>query len=96
MAKVTFDELPDLLSQMKEDQQKHYQQFLEFQKTISQSLSPAPKQILTNEEVCQLLGISRTTLFNWEKAGHLKSYGLEKRRYYKYDEIVQNLIPLNK
>ncbi|MCP2036965.1 helix-turn-helix domain-containing protein [Chryseobacterium sp. HSC-36S06] len=54
-----------------------------------------PKEILTIKDVCELLGINRTTLWAWEKKGTIKSYGIEGRKFFKRSEILESLIPLN-
>lgn len=53
------------------------------------------KEILTIKETCEMLGINRTTLWNWEKKGTVKSYGVEGRKFFKRSEILNSLIPLN-
>lgn len=53
------------------------------------------KEILTIKETCEMLGINRTTLWNWEKKGTVKSYGVEGRKFFKRSEILNTLIPLN-
>lgn len=53
------------------------------------------KEILTTKDVCELLGINRTTLWAWEKKGTIKSYGIEGRKFFKRSEILESLIPLN-
>lgn len=53
------------------------------------------KEILSVKEVCELLCINRTTLWNWEKKGSVKSYGIEGRKYFKRSDILELLIPLN-
>lgn len=52
-------------------------------------------EILTPEEVCRLLTCKRTTLWKHTKSGKLKSYGLGNRVYYKRDEILEAIKPIN-
>ncbi|WP_139422118.1 helix-turn-helix domain-containing protein [Chryseobacterium mulctrae] len=96
MSKVSFDEVPTMTLEIREDLQIIKKQFLDFQKSFSQNASQLPKQILTSAEACELLGITRQTLWKWEKEDIITAYGIEKRRYYKYDDIVKQLVPLKK
>lgn len=50
--------------------------------------------LLTREEVCQLLNINKTTLWNYTKKDMLKSYGIGSRVYYKRDEVIEALKPI--
>lgn len=52
-------------------------------------------ELLTRKETCKLLKIDQSTLWAWTKKGKLKSYGIGNRRYYKKNEIIECLIPLN-
>lgn len=56
---------------------------------------PQGKEVLTNNEACEFLGVARPTLWRWEKAGKIKSYGIEGKRFYKRTELMEALIPLN-
>lgn len=56
---------------------------------------PHPEQLLTREQVAELLDIDLSTLWHWTKAGRLKSYGIANRIYFKRSEIEQALIPIN-
>lgn len=51
--------------------------------------------LLTPEEVCMLLSIKRTSLWKHTKSGKLKSYGLGNRVYYKRDEVLFAVKPIN-
>lgn len=94
--KPSFETMPTLLMQVQENQKKLAQQLSDFQKSFEQNSRPTQKEILTIEETCTLLGVNRSTLYKWEKEGVVLSYGLEKRRYYKYSEIMERIVPLNK
>jgi len=52
-------------------------------------------ELLTPEQVCQMLHIDNSTLWRWAKNGKVKPYGIGNRRYYKKVEIMESLIPLN-
>ncbi len=49
------------------------------------------KEFLTSKEVQQLLSISATTLYNWEKKGKLLRNRIGHRVYYSKNEIEKRL-----
>ena len=57
--------------------------------------SQLPNDLLTPEEVCKLLSCKRTSLWKHTKSGKLKSYGLGNRVYYKRDEVLEAVRPIN-
>jgi len=50
-----------------------------------------PERLLNPTEVCELLGISKPTLWNWVKAGKLIAYAVGQKRFYKYAEVLKAL-----
>lgn len=60
--------------------------------TISQKQSTATKKLLSRSEVMELLKISEVTLYNYEKQGKIKGYGIGGRRLYKEEEILNALV----
>ncbi len=52
-------------------------------------------ELLTREEACKLLSINKTSLWKHTKSGRLKSYGIGNRVYYKYNELLESIKPLN-
>lgn len=48
-------------------------------------------ELLSKKQVCELLKITLTTLWRWEKKGKIKTYGIGKNRYYKKAEILDLL-----
>lgn len=95
MEKPTFDQVPSLLLKNLEEQAKIQKQLSDFHEKMDQLQQPDRKELLTITEVCELLNISRTTVWKWEKKGVLKSYGLESEKYFKRSEILDSLISLN-
>ena len=51
--------------------------------------------LLTRDEACKLLKISKTSLWKWSKNGRIKSYGIGNRVYYKKEELIKSLTLLN-
>ena len=59
---------------------------------VSNLISKTPKddsdKILTREEVCKLLDVSTTTLFNWNRDGILVNQKLGRRVYYSKASVM--------
>lgn len=51
--------------------------------------------LLTREETCKLLSINKTSLWKHTKSGKLKIYGIGNRVYYKRNEVLEAVKPLN-
>lgn len=51
--------------------------------------------LLTRDEVCKLLSFNKTSLWKHTKSGRLKSYGIGNRVYYKRDEVLEAVKPIN-
>lgn len=57
-----------------------------------------PKQqdeFLTRSQVKNMLDVDLSTIHNWTKRGKLRAYGIGNRVYYKRNEVVEALKPLN-
>ena len=54
------------------------------------------EKILTRDEVCKLLNITKSTLWKRTKTGKIQSYGQGRRVYYKRSEVMESLTPLKK
>ena len=61
-------------------------------------ISPTPiddsDKILTREEVCKLLKVSLTTLFNWNNDKILVNYKVGRRVYYMKTDVLALLNPI--
>lgn len=56
-----------------------------------------PKQdeeYLTRTEVAEILKVDVSTVYNWTRAGRLKSYGIGSRVYYKRSDIDTHMMML--
>ena len=51
-------------------------------------------KILTREEVCKLLKVSLTTLFNWNNDKTLVNYKVGRRVYYMKTDVLALLNPI--
>ena len=50
-----------------------------------------PEEILTREQTCALLDITKSTLWKRTRAGKIKSYGQGRRVYFKKSEVLDSL-----
>ena len=55
-----------------------------------------PTDLLTRNEVAELLKCTLPTVHNWAKTGIITSYGINGRVYFKRSEIENALVCLNK
>lgn len=62
--------------------------------TMVQSHQNEP-ELITRDEVCKLLSFNKTSLWKHTKSGKLKSYGIGNRVYYKRNEVLEAVKPLN-
>ncbi len=49
------------------------------------------KKILSRKDVQELLGVSSVTIWNWVKLGLLREYSFSRKRYYIYDEVIEDV-----
>ena len=68
---------------------------LEIEKLRRDLQVKAPEEFLTRKEVCDMLKVDLSTLYNWTKKGKLRAYGIGYRVYYKKGEIEAALIMLS-
>lgn len=67
----------------------------ELKKELSAEFQPKePEELLTRNEVCEMLDIDLSTLHRWRKDDILKAYGVGNRVYFKRSEI-EDLINQN-
>jgi len=59
------------------------------------NVAAGKRELLTREEVCQFLNITKTTLWKLTKKGKYKSYGVGNRILYKKSELLSALTPIN-
>ena len=86
---ISFNDIPAALESIM-DKQNEILKALEKKPEESQV-----KEVLTYNEACEFLGVTRPTLWRWEKTGKVKSYGIEGKRFYKRTELIEALVPLN-
>lgn len=68
----------------------------ELKKLILEAIGKAqPEEILTTDQVAQLLHCTRQCVYNWKQSGDLKAYGKGKKVYYKRSEVLDSLVRIN-
>jgi hypothetical protein len=67
---------------------------------VDSLLTETPKddldKILTRKEVCKLLKVSTTTLFNWNNDKILVNFKIGRRVYYMQSDVLRVLNPFKK
>lgn len=53
--------------------------------------APALDRFLSTEEICELLHVSRVTIFRYVRAGKLKPHKLGRRNLYSLNEVLATL-----
>jgi len=81
--KQLIEDLKSVFIEVLQDQQSH--------NTVM-----ADNELMTREDVCDLLQINKSTLWKRTKNGRLQAYGQGRRVYYKRSEVLESLTPLKK
>jgi len=84
MNKTEIQSLFDLVNKLTED-------VSELRKN---QINQLEDELLTRQEVANLLKIDLSTLHHWTKSGILTKYGIGKRVYYKKSEINEAIVEL--
>ena len=66
----------------------------DFQK--NQNAKNENEDLLTREQVLELLKINASTLWHWQNKGRIKVYKYANKCYYKRSELMDDLIHLKK
>lgn len=85
---LTFNDLPKAITEIKQLIQRIEQKI----ESNSNTEPEKESDLLISKEVCELLNISQTTRWRWEKEGKIKSCGIGGKRYYKKSELLESLI----
>ena len=62
----------------------------------TQSTQSENDDLMTREQVLELLQINASTLWHWQNKGRIKVYKFANKCYYKRWELMQDLILLKK
>lgn len=69
-------------------------QFEDFKKSFANQT--ANDDLLSREQVLELLQINASTLWHWQNKGRITVHKFANKCYYKRSEIMESLIPLKK
>lgn len=68
--------------------------FEDFKKELSNKSEN--EDLLSREQVLELLQINASTLWHWQNKGRITVHKFANKCYYRRSEIMASLIPLNK
>ena len=68
------------------------EQFKDLKKELSSQNDK--EDLMTREQVLELLQINPTTLWNWQNSNKITVYKFVNKNYYKRSEILESLKPL--
>ena len=68
--------------------------FKDFQNT--QNIKTENDDLMTREQVLELLQINASTLWHWQNKGKIQVYKFANKCYYKRSELMNCLTPLKK
>lgn len=64
---------------------------------FKESFTPSQtEELLDKKQACELLKITPTTIWRWQKQGRINVYKISKINYYKKQELIDCLILLKK
>jgi len=90
---LTFNNLPEavtlLLNEVSELKKMLANHTDQSQQTTTPENEP---DLITIKEACEMLNISRGTLYRYEKQGKINIYGIGARRLLKRSEVLDSLI----
>lgn len=89
MDKLTFDQLPNAVSTL-------LNEVRELRQLLTDQSTPEPtnpeNDFITIAEACEILNVSKVTLWRYEKQDKIKVYGIGGRRLLKRSEVMDSLI----
>lgn len=85
---LSCEDLTDLIGNVFETK------FKDFQKI--QSTQTENDDLMTREQVLELLQINASTLWHWQNKGRITVYKFANKCYYKRSELMATITPLKK
>ncbi len=62
----------------------------------TQTAKPENDDLMTREQVLELLQINASTLWHWQNKGKIIAYKFANKCYYRRSELMATITPLNK
>lgn len=85
---LSREDLTDLIGNVFETKLKDFQK--------NQNAKNENEDLLTREQVLELLKINASTLWHWQNKGRITVYKFANKCYYKRSELMATITPLNK
>ena len=85
---LSTEQLTDLIGNVFDTRLKAFQE--------NQNTKTENDDLMTREQVLELLQINASTLWHWQNKGRNTVYKFANKCFYKRNELMAGLIPLNK
>ena len=85
---VSTEQLTDLIGNVFDTKLKAFQE--------NQNTKTENDDLMTREQVLELLKINASTLWHWQNKGRITVYKFANKCYYKRSELMATITPLNK
>jgi hypothetical protein len=85
---LSTEDLKDLIGNVFDTKFKDFQN--------SQNTKTENEDLMTREQVLELLQINASTLWHWQNKGRITVYKFANKCYYKRSELMATITPLNK
>lgn len=85
---LSTDQLTDLIGNVFDTKLKAFQE--------NQNNKTENDDLMTREQVLELLQINASTLWHWQNKGRITVYKFANKCYYKRSELMTTITPLNK
>lgn len=88
---LTFDQLPKAVTQLLNEVSELKRIITEQATAGRQNTTQEEPDLITIKEACEILNVSRGTLYRYEEQGKIKIYGIGARRLLKRSELLGSL-----
>ena len=85
---ISTEQLTELIGNVFDTKLKDFQK--------NQNAQNENEDLLTREQVLELLNINASTLWHWQNKGRITVYKFANKCYYKRSELMATITPLNK
>ena len=85
---LSTEQLTDLIGNVFDTKLKDFQ--------MNQSTQTANDDLMSREQVLELLQINASTLWHWQNKGRITVYKFANKCYYKRSELMATITPLKK
>jgi hypothetical protein len=85
---LSTEQLTDLIGNVFDTKLKAFQE--------NQNTKTENDDLMTREQVLELLQINASTLWHWQNKGRITVYKFANKCYYKRSELMATITPLNK